>query len=240
MCVLFFAVGVKLVFHGFDEEQDFRDESLMCFFAAASLILMYIMAALHRGFMYNFELEAGRLWHFLYRFFVAATCTAIPFFSPSSTVTVILLHVLTTGLVLQDIMLRSTRVHLISSWLDLSYHTKSKVWNSVMDSSITDPHNFNIGVMDTSADVLVKSAPLRKWWAAENGNRPSDSPHNPPSTHNRQSSFPSTTVLSSSQSNTIPLGPLPMSLITPIQQRQYAKSAKSKHQDRQVLEDQKR
>jgi len=72
LCVLFFAVGVKLVFHGFDEEQDFRDEALMCFFAAASLVLMYIMAMLHRGLYYNIELEAGRLWHFLFHMFVAS------------------------------------------------------------------------------------------------------------------------------------------------------------------------
>ena len=135
LCVLFFAVGVKLVFHGFDEEQDFRDEALMCFFAAASLVLMYIMAMLHRGLYYNIELEAGRLYHFIFHMFFASLCIVIPLVYPSTTVTVIILHVLTTCLVVQDVLIRARRMSSLSYWLDLSQSAKSKAWNAIMDSS---------------------------------------------------------------------------------------------------------
>eukprot|EP01041_Mallomonas_annulata_P003112 gene3112-6115_t len=166
LCVLLFAVGLKLVFHGFDEAPSFRDEALMCFFASASLFLMYFMAMLHRGISYNLDWASGRMLSVVFRFMVAGLCIAIPFSSTSSTVTVILLHVLTTTLVFHDVCLRVSRVSVLKEWLGLTVHDSNKAWDAVMDSSIS----FDASYTDTS-DISrsEKYSRARTWFESEKG-----------------------------------------------------------------------
>jgi len=179
LCVLFFAVGLKLVFHGFDEEKSFRDESLMCIFAAISLALMYLMAAMHRGIVYNLDWTSGRMSSLLFRLLVTLLCVLIPFISPSSTITVLMLHVLTTALVMQDVVMRVKRVSLLREWFGLTREENNQAWSRVMDASITSQLSF-IGLDSTRSGVSIpgpsSSGPSlpsssrskgRKWWSEE-------------------------------------------------------------------------
>lgn len=154
MCVLFFAVGVKVVFHGFDEAQVLRDEMLMCGFAAVSLVLMYCMNIMHRGLEYNFGRSYRATGAHVFCFTVAAACACVPFVVKSTTMTVVVLHILTTMLVLQDVLGRAAKVEILRSLMHIDDARASKVWSSGMDSSISsDVWNF---AMDNSQIGLTE------------------------------------------------------------------------------------
>ena len=144
LCVLFFAVGIKLIFHTFEEEQQLRDEYLMCSFASISLVLMYSMSLMHRGFDYNFHGTGRRLIYHTVFYTVAIWIGLIPFFATSSTFSIVLLHVSTTVLVFQDIFNRALRMRALHMrGDDLSQENASKAWVSAMDSSVSsDVFNF--------------------------------------------------------------------------------------------------
>jgi hypothetical protein len=150
MFVLFFAVGIKLVFHSFDEVQIIRDEFLMCGFASASLVLMYSMSLMHRGWDYNFHGTSKRLLYHVCFYTLALACAVIPFFATSSTVSIVFLHIFTTLLVIQDVSSRVLRIYELSGIRNLSAKDASKVWSAAMDSSIGSDL-FNVGMMDESS-----------------------------------------------------------------------------------------
>lgn len=137
MCVLFFAVGVKVVFHGFDEAQILRDEFLMCGFAGISLVIMYCMNIMHRGVEYNFRRSYRIMGAHTFCFVVAGACIAIPFVVTSTTMTVVVLHILTSMLVLQDVLGRTAKVEMLRSLMNIDDARASKAWSSGMDSSIS-------------------------------------------------------------------------------------------------------
>jgi hypothetical protein len=148
MLVLFFAVGIKLVFHSFDEHQIIRDEFLMCGFASLSLLLMYTMSLMHRGFEYNFLGTSRRLFYHLFFYFLALACAVIPFFATSSTVSIVFLHIFTTLLVIQDVGSRTLRIYELRNVRHLSQKDASRVWSAAMDTSLSSDI-YNIG-MDES------------------------------------------------------------------------------------------
>lgn len=153
MFVLFFAVGIKLVFHSFDEHQIIRDEFLMCGFASLSLILMYTMSLMHRGFDYNFNGTPRRLFYHVFFYTIAISCSIIPLYATSSTVSIVFLHILTTILVIQDVTSRALRIYELSSVRQLSTKDASKVWSAAMDTSInSDLYNYG---MDVSTRTTV-------------------------------------------------------------------------------------
>jgi hypothetical protein len=160
MFVLFFAVGIKLVFHSFDEVQIIRDEFLMCGFASLSLLLMYSMSLMHRGWDYNFHGTPRRLLYHVCFYTLALACAIIPFFATSSTVSIVFLHIFTTLLVIQDVSSRALRIYELSGIKNLSAKDASKVWSAAMDSSIGSDI-FNVGMMDESSvrtdDMVVIS-----------------------------------------------------------------------------------
>ena len=78
LCVLFFAVGIKLIFHSFEEAQELRDEYLMCAFASISLMLMYSMSLMHRGFDFNFRGTGRRLAYHTFFYTVSIAIATIP------------------------------------------------------------------------------------------------------------------------------------------------------------------
>eukprot|EP00602_Paraphysomonas_sp_CaronLab_P002486 CAMPEP_0185037148 /NCGR_PEP_ID=MMETSP1103-20130426/31126_1 /TAXON_ID=36769 /ORGANISM="Paraphysomonas bandaiensis, Strain Caron Lab Isolate" /LENGTH=620 /DNA_ID=CAMNT_0027574981 /DNA_START=89 /DNA_END=1948 /DNA_ORIENTATION=- len=145
MCVLFFAVGVKVVFHSFDEYQEMRDEFLMCGFASISLIMMYSMSLMHRGFEFNFNGTIRRLVYHVFFYTVALATAIIPLFATSTTLSIVFLHILTSALVVQDVFSRALRIHELSSVVSLSEKEASKAWASAMDTSIkSDIYNYGM------------------------------------------------------------------------------------------------
>ena len=137
LCVLFFAVGIKLIFHSFEEQQELRDEYIMCGFASISLILMYSMSLMHRGFDYNFHGTGRRLAYHTFFYTVSIAVATIPLFATSTTLSIVMLHVSTTVLVFQDIFNRTIRMHELHSKGILTQENASKAWVSAMDSSVT-------------------------------------------------------------------------------------------------------
>lgn len=138
LSVLFFAVGVKLVFHSFNEQQIFRDEMLMCSFAAVSLVLMYTVSLMHRGWDFNFtNASSSRLLYHGYFLAVALACGLIPYWARSSTLTVISLCLLTSTLVIQDVYRRARRVYELRVLGHVSDQTASAAWTTAMDASIS-------------------------------------------------------------------------------------------------------
>lgn len=143
LCVLFFAVGIKLIFHSFEEQQELRDEYLMCAFASISLVLMYSMSLMHRGFDFNFRGTSRRLFYHTFFYTISFGIATIPLFATSTTLSIVLLHVSTTILVFQDIFTRALRLHELNARGTLTQENASKAWVSAMDSSITsDVFNF--------------------------------------------------------------------------------------------------
>lgn len=136
LCVLFFAVGIKLVYSTFEEKQEIRDEYLMCGFASLSLILIYSMSLMHRGFDYNFRGTGRRLSYHTIFFTISVAIGTIPVFAMSSTVSVVILHILTTFLVIQDIFTRALRIRVLASSKPLRQEQLSLAWTSAMDSSL--------------------------------------------------------------------------------------------------------
>jgi low temperature requirement protein LtrA len=117
MCVLFYCVGVKLVFHEFDDAKLLRDEVIMCGFASISLLLMYSMNVMHDGIHANFFAPGAPLGHNIFRFVMSLSISTIPFFMVSTTMTVVFLFIMTSFLVIHDMLIRSTRMYRLSAIL---------------------------------------------------------------------------------------------------------------------------
>jgi low temperature requirement protein LtrA len=156
MFVLFFAVGVKVVFHSFDEYQEMRDEFLMCGFASVSLLLMYTMSLMHRGFDFNFHGTPRRLFYHVFFYTAAIGCAMIPLFATSTTICIVILHILTSAIVVQDIASRTLRIHELSSIVKLSEKDASRAWASAMDTSInSDIYNYGRDGIDSSTSSRI-------------------------------------------------------------------------------------
>ena len=156
MFVLFFAVGVKVVFHSFDEYQEMRDEFLMCGFASISLMLMYSMSLMHRGFDFNFNGTTRRLFYHVFFYSVAIACGLVPLFATSTTICIAILHLLTSSIVIQDIASRTLRIRELSVLVNLSEKDASKAWATAMDTSISsDVYNYGRDSMDSSTNSRV-------------------------------------------------------------------------------------
>lgn len=136
MCVLFYAVGVKLVFHDYIETKNVRDQFLMCIFASVSLCLMYGMNIMHDGMKVNFFDEGAPSGHHIFRFVMSILIGVTPYFSNSTTMTVFFLFVITTFLVIHDILIRTARMAKIRSLLKKKgKSTEILTWKNAMDST---------------------------------------------------------------------------------------------------------
>lgn len=109
LSILFFAVGIKLVYS--ELENDVRvisREYFMCVSASVSLTLIFILRMMHKG-IFGYKGFALRKWSYLFRFSVSGLCSGIPFATSSSVPTVFVLFFLTTMLVLQDTFTHSNQ-----------------------------------------------------------------------------------------------------------------------------------
>ena len=139
MFVLFYAVGVKLVFHDYvDDINDinFRDQLLMCGFASISLLMMYSMNIMHDGFYANFLAPGAPAGHHVFRFVMSLAIGVIPYFVTSTTMTVVFLFVTTTFLIIHDVLIRTARMKKLRNLLEQKGRpTEVLNWRNAMDST---------------------------------------------------------------------------------------------------------
>lgn len=97
MSILFFAVGVKLVYQNEEHLGTDREEYLMCIFAAISLGIIYFLRMEHRGF----HGSRFRYASYLFKFVVSGLCSVIPTITHHPIETIAVLFVMTSILVIQ-------------------------------------------------------------------------------------------------------------------------------------------
>jgi low temperature requirement protein LtrA len=98
MSILFFAVGVKLVYQKPEDLNTDREEYLMCIFAAVTLGFIYVLRMDHKGHLHG---SSFRYSAYLFRFTGAGLCALLPLFTTSPTQTIGALFAVTSVLVLQ-------------------------------------------------------------------------------------------------------------------------------------------
>ena len=106
MSILFFASGIKLVYdNGEDGESDkHREEALLlCSTAAVSIVIIFLLRIQHKGLYFAGGTRYRHL-SYLFRFFIALLCAAIPFVTYSPTWCISALFLLTTLLQVQVLL----------------------------------------------------------------------------------------------------------------------------------------
>jgi hypothetical protein len=107
IAMLFFAVSIKMVYSqecesrtsNQDRTRVVKDEFFMCVSASVALIIIFFLRMTHKGLWYKGK--QVRVYSYLVRFFVAFSCSFIPYLSLSPLGTIATLFVFTSVLILQ-------------------------------------------------------------------------------------------------------------------------------------------
>jgi len=103
IAMLFFAVGVKVVYANDCESKDrlLKEEFLMCVSASVSLMVIFFLRMTHKGIWYKGKRVRG--YSYAYRFTLSLLCSFIPYFTQNATASIGMLFAFTTCLVTQDL-----------------------------------------------------------------------------------------------------------------------------------------
>lgn len=100
MAILYFAVGLKLVFNSDDSEgRTQKYEYLLCWACSATLVLIFFIRMTHKGISYRGK--RVRWLSYLFRFGVSLLCSIVPLFAAQPIATIGILFFFSSLLVLQ-------------------------------------------------------------------------------------------------------------------------------------------
>jgi hypothetical protein len=99
LLMLFFAVGIKLLFTRSESDRSYTEECFLCGSASGALGIIFLLRMMHKGFSYKGK--RVRRAAYAFRFFVSALCGFIPLWSNRATITVLYLFIFTSLIVLQ-------------------------------------------------------------------------------------------------------------------------------------------
>lgn len=106
IAILYFAVGLKLVFNVDESEGRIEKyEYLLSWSAAATLILIFFIRMTHKGITY--QGKRVRIHSYVFRFVVSIICAVVPLFARDANATIGILFALSSILILQDLFSHS-------------------------------------------------------------------------------------------------------------------------------------
>lgn len=99
LLMLFFAVGIKLLFTRSEDNRSYTEECFLCGSASAALSIIFLLRMMHKGISYKGKRVRRAAYGF--RFGISILCGFIPIWSNRATITVLYLFIFTSMIVLQ-------------------------------------------------------------------------------------------------------------------------------------------
>lgn len=99
LLMLFFAVGIKLLFTRSEGDRSYTEECFLCASASGALGIIFLLRMMHKGIRYKGK--RIRRAAYVFRFGASALCGFIPMWSSRGSITVLLLFIVTSLIVLQ-------------------------------------------------------------------------------------------------------------------------------------------